>query len=131
MESMTWHGGSTIFHFMQEPSVGLLSGVMSLDATSANPITINVFPQLWNYNTDPHDFTLITADGGITGYDPAAFTFLLNSGPNGSPYRYSVEHVGNSLVLHVAIPEPSSLVMGLLAALSLGAVVVKRRARVA
>jgi hypothetical protein len=42
-----------------------------------------------------------------------------------------VEHVGNSLVLHVAIPEPSSLVMGLLAALSLGAVVVKRRARVA
>ena len=80
----------------------------------------------------PASFTIVTAAGGITGFNPSAFTidassFLGGAYTNPSYFNLSLGVTGNSLILNfTAIPEPSSYAL-----MSLGlaamALVAKRR----
>jgi hypothetical protein len=112
-----------------------LSGELTISATAANPFVIDLQTLNLEQNADlaanfnpqqNYSWDFVTADGGITGFDPTVFTVnasnFLNDFQGGS---FSVVHSGNSLAISFsAVPEPSSLLM---VACGLGLLLPRRR----
>ncbi len=106
-----------------------LSGTLDITASAGNEFNINL-TSLTTFNTpgnaanfdDMQDYslTILTALGGITGFDASAFNLNLAGFSNPFSGAWSISQSGNSLVLNYqAIPEPSTYAL-----LALGAICV-------
>ena len=117
------------------------SGMLALAAgtTTGNQITISLASLNSNGNAgqasnfDPtrnYAFVLVTANGGITGYNPAEFTVNTASFQNGTNGgSFSVVENGNQLLLdYNAVPEPSAWTLLSIGAAGLGVAALRRRA---
>ena len=110
-----------------------IEGALNITATSGNPFIIDVRSLLHPAHTagaatnfsvlEDYSWTIATAEDGITGFNPAAFSIARGTGfdpffgPNGS---FFVTQVGNSVVLNFhGIPEPTTAVLGMLGAAAL------------
>ena len=118
-----------------------VSGILALAAgtTTGNQITISLASLNSNGNAgqasnfDPtrnYAFTLVAANGGITGYNPAEFTVNTASFQNGTNGgSFSVVENGNQLLLdYNAVPEPSAWALLSIGAVALGVAALRRRA---
>ncbi len=73
---------------------------LAITATAENPMIVVVSPlSLVNFSDVEKTFTLVSAAGGITGFDPAAFTVDAGELPGATAHAWSVQEQGNSLVL--------------------------------
>jgi autotransporter-associated beta strand protein len=95
-----------------------LSGALSLTATAGDPFTVRL--ESLGTTTTPgaaasfsgasnYSWQFVTAAGGITGFDAAAFTVDTSGWTNAFSGAFSVGRSGDSLFLNYsAIPEPST-----------------------
>jgi fibronectin-binding autotransporter adhesin len=119
-----------------------IAGTLNINATALNKFSINLTsispgtgdPGLANFNAaTPYSWTILTASGGITGWNPAVFTTtsgnFQNSLAGGS---LLLGQSGNSLVLDFTpVPEPSTWLMLGAGVAAVGLVAWRRRARLA
>ena len=104
-----------------------ISGSLSITSSASAPFSIQVASldaadlsgSLVEF--DPaasYSWTFATASGGITGFDAGDFVIdssgFTNSHPGGG---FSVSQEGNDLVVHYAVPEPSTALLLTTAAL--------------
>ena len=108
-----------------------ISGTLDITATLADPFVIDInsltsgqvaglannFDPLQNYS-----LPIVTAAGGITGFDPSLFSIETTNFQNSnlSLTNFSISQSGNSLLLNFdPVPEPSTLLLGSLTCLGL------------
>ncbi len=73
---------------------------LAIAATAENPVIIVVSPlSLANFSDVEKTFTLVSAGGAITGFDPAAFTVDASALPGATAHAWSVQAQGNRLAL--------------------------------
>jgi hypothetical protein len=126
----TWSGGG---HYTWEMNQGdgtagidpgwdkvNITGTLTITATPTNKFTIDVASLTGsvagpaaNFTTagDP-TWTILTASGGITGFDPGAFTTTSTAFSNslaGAQFAVTTNGAGNSLILYLYFP-PQNLV---------------------
>ena len=73
---------------------------------SNSPGLVNDFNPMGTY-----DWVLLTASGGITGFNATNFALDLTGFTNSYTGTFSVVQNANSLVLHYAVPEPSRMIL--------------------
>ncbi len=135
--------GGFLLWSLQEASMTIgasqlyIQGALSLVATSGlftvELVTFNgegtEATEAMSFNSGvPYTWTLATATGGITGFDPSRFTIDTTDFANGlAGGSFSLSQSGNDLFLHFTpVPEPSTYA---LLALGLGAVALAARRR--
>jgi len=118
-----------------------VSGALNITANSVETFTINVYSFAANNNavgvneavnflsTAGYSWNLVTATGGITGFDPTYFSVstanLVNSTGGGGFY---VTENGDNLVLNFSpVPEPSTVALMAAGLAAVGAVLLRRR----
>jgi autotransporter-associated beta strand protein len=76
---------------------------LAITATDLAPVTIVVNPQtLANFTDTAESFTLVSTSGGITGFTPEAFVVDASALPAATSLTWSVQVLGNDLVLSYA-----------------------------
>lgn len=103
-----------------------ISGGLTISADSSNPFVVdvrslttgNVPGAAANFDdTANYSWALLTASGGISGFDPAAFALNTTQFSNSYTGTFALSQSGNSLFLNyfAAIPEPMAglLLLGL------------------
>jgi autotransporter-associated beta strand protein len=119
-----------------------LNGALTINSTSGDEFVVelssltlaNAPGPAANFNSSQsYSWAFITAPGGITGFSPSAFVVddsaFVNSLDGGT---FSVDQVGNSLVLNfVAVPEPATFVLALAGVVAVATLGRRRRQRLA
>ncbi|HEY8993295.1 MAG TPA: PEP-CTERM sorting domain-containing protein, partial [Lacunisphaera sp.] len=103
---------------------GFILYLTSFDATGATGLAPLTFGNTYS-------FSILTAAGGITGFNAANFTIDASSFQNGTmpDSAFSLLQSGNSLVLNfTAVPEPSTWALLTIGAFVLGVTAWRRRA---
>ena len=136
--SAIWKSGAFYDWEIQDAGAGMglgwdhltLSGSLDIQATSSDPFTVNLITlnnlgnpgPLLDWNPQPNDvltWTILSAAGGITGFDPDALAVTLNLDQFASSiqgvFSLGLGDEGKSLVISytpdiAAIPEPGSTV---------------------
>ncbi|MEQ9410339.1 MAG: autotransporter-associated beta strand repeat-containing protein [Fuerstiella sp.] len=95
-----------------------LSGTLTISATDLSPFAIDLVSlggPIANFDpTQNYSWSLLTAAGGILGFDPSRFLVSTTGFQNSFAGTFSLSQNGNSLQLHygtAAVPEPSSLML--------------------
>jgi len=107
----------------------LVTGTLTITSTSGAPFALVVFSPSNSQpfdNTHSYSWTIASASGGITGFDPGAFTIDLSGFPNDlGGGGFFLTQGGNDLALNFSsVPEPSTYA---LMALGLGVVAIGLR----
>jgi autotransporter-associated beta strand protein len=115
----------------------VIAGTLNLSATTANSYGLNILsltagnvsgnvPNFAEVNTT---WTILSADGALTGFDAAEWTINPSGFTTGTAYlgAFSLAQVGNELQLTYTVPEPSTYVLLGISALACGAWFIRRR----
>ncbi|HEY4990398.1 MAG TPA: PEP-CTERM sorting domain-containing protein, partial [Opitutaceae bacterium] len=117
-----------------------VAGTLNISATALNKFAINLTsispgtgdPGLANFSSaTPYSWTILTATGGITGWNPAAFSVTTGNFQNSlGGGSLLLGQSGNTLVLDFTpVPEPSTWLLLGTGMVAVGAVTWRRRAR--
>ncbi|MDL5053114.1 hypothetical protein QQ056_06090 [Oscillatoria laete-virens NRMC-F 0139] len=117
-----------------------LSGTLDITASAGNEFNINI-TSLTTFNTagnaanfdemQDYNLTILTAVGGITGFNASAFNLNMGAFSNAFTGSWAISQNGNNLVLNYTasvIPEPSTWTLLLFSAIC-SAVVFQRKLR--
>jgi hypothetical protein len=110
-DTLNWNAGATT-HIelantaaLQKDSI-VTTGALHLLGTPADPLILDIYPPSFPQSKNLV-YTIATAAGGITGFDPAALKITID--PRAETFgTYSVVQSGNSLVLYASVPEPGT-----------------------
>ena len=115
-----------------------LSGALDITASVGNEFNINL-TSLTTFNTagdaanfdDMQDYnlTILTAVGGITGFNASAFNLNMGAFSNAFTGTWAISQNGNDLVLNytAVIPEPSTYALLALGAICAGVILRRKR----
>jgi autotransporter-associated beta strand protein len=126
-----WEGGGTYLWEMNNADASRgadpgwdwleVTGSLTIDATEANPFTIDVTSLAPDNTAGPVDnfsaaagqsWIIATASGGIAGFAPEKFDLRLdNFANNWAGGEWAMALSGNNLVITFAVPEPSGLAL--------------------
>jgi fibronectin-binding autotransporter adhesin len=139
--SQTWNGGG-IYQVEIGNATGVdgvdidqvnITGGLNIAATAGSPFVVDLTSASQPANfSDTGNYTWVIAKttGGITGFDSSVFTISTNNFNSGfsSIGGFFLSQQGNNLVLgYTAVPEPSTIGLGIFGGAALGFMLIRRR----
>ena len=121
----TWAGGGTYLWEINSANGTLgadpgwdyldISGTLTIDATPSDPFDVDITSLTLAgsaglvsdfHSTGIYSWTIATADGGVVNFSPESFNLVLDDFANDwSAGQWSIDLIGNSVVLSFAVPE--------------------------